>query len=129
MSLYDDAVLVLKGYEDQPELRQVYLDHLAALVARARVGGDGRDEQRAGEGREGHLDGPAEAGGRGDGGGGGGDGGRGVDRGSHGVSFWSVRAVLPDDQNSRPPGDPGWRGLRPDSAGRSRFRPGGTAAT
>ncbi|MEU6544206.1 NUDIX hydrolase [Streptomyces sp. NPDC046859] len=29
MSLYDDAVLVLKGYEDQPELRQVYLDHLA----------------------------------------------------------------------------------------------------
>ncbi|QGV78678.1 NUDIX hydrolase [Streptomyces ficellus] len=30
MSLYDDAVLVLKGYEEQPELRQVYLDHLAA---------------------------------------------------------------------------------------------------
>ncbi|WP_309053515.1 NUDIX hydrolase [Streptomyces sp.] len=30
MTLYDDAVLVLKGYEDQPELRQVYLDHLAA---------------------------------------------------------------------------------------------------
>ncbi|WP_460069279.1 NUDIX hydrolase [Streptomyces sp. YKOK-I1] len=30
MSLYDDAVLVLKGYEDQPELRQTYLDHLAA---------------------------------------------------------------------------------------------------
>ena len=30
MSLYDDAVLVLKGYEDQPELRDVYLDHLAA---------------------------------------------------------------------------------------------------
>ncbi|MFJ9901530.1 NUDIX hydrolase [Streptomyces sp. NPDC101152] len=30
MSLYDDAVLVLKGYEDQEELRQVYLDHLAA---------------------------------------------------------------------------------------------------
>ncbi|GAA5042863.1 NUDIX hydrolase [Streptomyces similanensis] len=30
MSLHDDAVLVLKGYEDQPELRQVYLDHLAA---------------------------------------------------------------------------------------------------
>ncbi|CAM5278975.1 NUDIX hydrolase [Streptomyces hirsutus] len=30
MSLYDDAVLVLKGYEDQPELRQAYLDHLAA---------------------------------------------------------------------------------------------------
>lgn len=30
MTLYDDAVLVLKGYEDQPELRQEYLDHLAA---------------------------------------------------------------------------------------------------
>ncbi|MEU2425980.1 NUDIX hydrolase [Streptomyces sp. NPDC007851] len=30
MSLYDDAVLVLKGYEDQEELRQTYLDHLAA---------------------------------------------------------------------------------------------------
>ncbi|MFD0317186.1 NUDIX hydrolase [Streptomyces flavalbus] len=30
MTLYDDAVLVLKGYEDQPELRQSYLDHLAA---------------------------------------------------------------------------------------------------
>ncbi|MFI8087376.1 NUDIX hydrolase [Streptomyces sp. NPDC086080] len=30
MSLYDDAVLVLKGYEDQAELRQSYLDHLAA---------------------------------------------------------------------------------------------------
>jgi 8-oxo-dGTP pyrophosphatase MutT (NUDIX family) len=30
VSLYDDAVLVLKGYEDQPELRQAYLDHLAA---------------------------------------------------------------------------------------------------
>ncbi|MEU1518947.1 NUDIX hydrolase [Streptomyces sp. NPDC005811] len=30
MSLYDDAVLVLKGYEDQPELRQSYLDHLSA---------------------------------------------------------------------------------------------------
>ncbi|GAA3501133.1 NUDIX hydrolase [Streptomyces prasinosporus] len=30
MSLYDDAVLVLKGYEDQPALRQSYLDHLAA---------------------------------------------------------------------------------------------------
>ncbi|MGW1163250.1 NUDIX hydrolase [Streptomyces sp. NPDC002513] len=30
MSLRDDAVLVLKGYEDQEELRQVYLDHLAA---------------------------------------------------------------------------------------------------
>ncbi|MEU6804162.1 NUDIX hydrolase [Streptomyces neyagawaensis] len=29
MSLHDDAVLVLKGYEDQPELRQAYLDHLA----------------------------------------------------------------------------------------------------
>ena len=30
MSLYDDAVLVLKEYEDQAELRQIYLDHLAA---------------------------------------------------------------------------------------------------
>ncbi|MFI8072625.1 NUDIX hydrolase [Streptomyces sp. NPDC086033] len=30
MSLYDDAVLVLKGYEDQADLRQAYLDHLAA---------------------------------------------------------------------------------------------------
>ncbi|MFD8716475.1 NUDIX hydrolase [Streptomyces sp. NPDC059629] len=30
MSLYDDAALVLKGYEDQYELRQAYLDHLAA---------------------------------------------------------------------------------------------------
>ncbi|OKK06353.1 NUDIX hydrolase [Streptomyces sp. CB03234] len=33
MSLHDDAVLVLKGYAgsgDQAELRQVYLDHLAA---------------------------------------------------------------------------------------------------
>ncbi|MFE9446878.1 NUDIX hydrolase [Streptomyces sp. NPDC006739] len=30
MSLYDDAVLVLKGYEDQEQLRQTYLDHLAA---------------------------------------------------------------------------------------------------
>ncbi|MEU3662410.1 NUDIX hydrolase [Streptomyces sp. NPDC032940] len=30
MSLYDDAVLVLKGHEGQDELRQVYLDHLAA---------------------------------------------------------------------------------------------------
>ncbi|MFI6036968.1 NUDIX hydrolase [Streptomyces sp. NPDC051315] len=30
MSLHDDAVLVLKGYEDQHELRQAYLDHLAA---------------------------------------------------------------------------------------------------
>ncbi|MFF8473620.1 NUDIX hydrolase [Streptomyces sp. NPDC015414] len=30
MSLYDDAVLVLKGYEGQDELRQAYLDHLAA---------------------------------------------------------------------------------------------------
>ncbi|GGW58364.1 NUDIX hydrolase [Streptomyces griseoloalbus] len=30
MSLHDDAVLVLKGYEDQPQLRQAYLDHLEA---------------------------------------------------------------------------------------------------
>ncbi|MEU0394290.1 NUDIX hydrolase [Streptomyces sp. NPDC006208] len=30
MSLHDDALLVLKGYEHQEELRQVYLDHLAA---------------------------------------------------------------------------------------------------
>ncbi|WP_416964085.1 NUDIX hydrolase [Streptomyces sp. Agncl-13] len=30
MSLYDDAVLVLKSYEDQTDLRQSYLDHLAA---------------------------------------------------------------------------------------------------
>ncbi|MEV6191382.1 NUDIX hydrolase [Streptomyces sp. NPDC051920] len=30
MSLHDDAVLVLKGYEDQEELRQIYLDHLSA---------------------------------------------------------------------------------------------------
>ncbi|QUI33774.1 NUDIX hydrolase [Streptomyces alfalfae] len=30
MSLYDDAVLVLKEYENQPELRQAYLDHLSA---------------------------------------------------------------------------------------------------
>ncbi len=30
MSLHDDAVLVLKGYEDQGELRQAYLDHLQA---------------------------------------------------------------------------------------------------
>jgi len=30
VSLYDDAVLVLKSYEDQTELRQAYLDHLAA---------------------------------------------------------------------------------------------------
>ncbi|MFD4558229.1 NUDIX hydrolase [Streptomyces sp. NPDC058469] len=30
MSLYDDAVLVLKNYEDQTDLRQAYLDHLAA---------------------------------------------------------------------------------------------------
>ncbi|WP_133912517.1 NUDIX hydrolase [Streptomyces sp. NBC_00582] len=30
MSLFDDAILVLKGYEDQPELRQTYLDHLSA---------------------------------------------------------------------------------------------------
>ncbi|MDT0462719.1 NUDIX hydrolase [Streptomyces gibsoniae] len=29
MSLHDDAVLVLKRYEGQEELRQVYLDHLA----------------------------------------------------------------------------------------------------
>jgi 8-oxo-dGTP pyrophosphatase MutT (NUDIX family) len=29
VSLYDDAVLVLKGYEDQSDLRQAYLDHLA----------------------------------------------------------------------------------------------------
>ncbi|MFJ8015391.1 NUDIX hydrolase [Streptomyces sp. NPDC096339] len=30
MSLHEDAVLVLKAYEDQPELRDVYLEHLAA---------------------------------------------------------------------------------------------------
>jgi 8-oxo-dGTP pyrophosphatase MutT (NUDIX family) len=30
VSLYDDAVLVLKEYEDQEELRQAYLDHLEA---------------------------------------------------------------------------------------------------
>ncbi|HET6356910.1 NUDIX hydrolase [Streptomyces sp.] len=30
MSLHDDAVLVLKSYEDQEELRRLYLDHLAA---------------------------------------------------------------------------------------------------
>ncbi|MFJ9806719.1 NUDIX hydrolase [Streptomyces sp. NPDC101158] len=30
MSLYDDAVLVLKEYGDQAELRDVYLEHLAA---------------------------------------------------------------------------------------------------
>ncbi|MFH8254736.1 NUDIX hydrolase [Streptomyces roseolus] len=30
MMLHDDAVLVLKGYEDQPELRELYLEHLAA---------------------------------------------------------------------------------------------------
>ncbi|MEU5437338.1 NUDIX hydrolase [Streptomyces sp. NPDC020719] len=30
MSLHEDAVLVLKSYEDQPELRRLYLDHLAA---------------------------------------------------------------------------------------------------
>jgi 8-oxo-dGTP pyrophosphatase MutT (NUDIX family) len=30
VSLYDDAVLVLKGYEGQEDLRQAYLDHLAA---------------------------------------------------------------------------------------------------
>ncbi|MCX4988584.1 MULTISPECIES: NUDIX hydrolase [unclassified Streptomyces] len=29
MSLYDDAVLVLKSHEGQDELRQVYLDHLS----------------------------------------------------------------------------------------------------
>ncbi|WP_406838806.1 NUDIX hydrolase [Streptomyces sp. AHU1] len=29
MSLHDDAVLVLKAYEGQEELRQVYLDHLS----------------------------------------------------------------------------------------------------
>ncbi|WP_327737286.1 NUDIX hydrolase [Streptomyces nojiriensis] len=30
MSLHEDAVLVLKAYEDQPELRDRYLEHLAA---------------------------------------------------------------------------------------------------
>ncbi|RDG38804.1 NUDIX hydrolase [Streptomyces corynorhini] len=30
MSLHDDAVLVLKEYEGQPELRGLYLDHLAS---------------------------------------------------------------------------------------------------
>ncbi|GGX05781.1 NUDIX hydrolase [Streptomyces chryseus] len=30
MSLHDDAVLVLKSYEDQDELRRTYLDHLSA---------------------------------------------------------------------------------------------------
>ncbi|MFF3324762.1 NUDIX hydrolase [Streptomyces sp. NPDC002889] len=30
MSLHDDAVLVLKAYEHQEELRQLYLDHLFA---------------------------------------------------------------------------------------------------
>jgi 8-oxo-dGTP pyrophosphatase MutT (NUDIX family) len=30
VSLHDDAVLVLKAYENQEELRQTYLDHLAA---------------------------------------------------------------------------------------------------
>ncbi|MER7765102.1 NUDIX hydrolase [Streptomyces sp. NPDC097619] len=30
MSLHEDAVLVLKGFEGQPELREVYLEHLAA---------------------------------------------------------------------------------------------------
>lgn len=30
MTLHDDTVLVLKSYEDQSELRQAYLDHLAA---------------------------------------------------------------------------------------------------
>jgi 8-oxo-dGTP pyrophosphatase MutT (NUDIX family) len=29
VTLHDDAVLVLKKYEDQEELRQVYLDHLS----------------------------------------------------------------------------------------------------
>jgi 8-oxo-dGTP pyrophosphatase MutT (NUDIX family) len=28
VSLHDDAVLVLKGYEDQEELRRIYLEHL-----------------------------------------------------------------------------------------------------
>jgi 8-oxo-dGTP pyrophosphatase MutT (NUDIX family) len=30
VSLQDDAVLVLKGYEDQADLRETYLEHLAA---------------------------------------------------------------------------------------------------
>jgi len=30
VTLHDDAALVLKGYEDQADLRQAYLDHLAA---------------------------------------------------------------------------------------------------
>ncbi|MGW6540012.1 NUDIX hydrolase [Streptomyces sp. NPDC055051] len=30
MTLHDDAVLVLKGYEGQPDLRDLYLEHLAA---------------------------------------------------------------------------------------------------
>ncbi|MBT2468815.1 NUDIX hydrolase [Streptomyces sp. ISL-66] len=30
MSLHDDAESVLKSYEDQPELRDLYLEHLAA---------------------------------------------------------------------------------------------------
>ncbi|MER6436300.1 MULTISPECIES: NUDIX hydrolase [unclassified Streptomyces] len=30
MTLHDDAVLVLKAYEGQEDLRQVYLDHLSA---------------------------------------------------------------------------------------------------
>jgi ADP-ribose pyrophosphatase YjhB (NUDIX family) len=30
VSLHDDAVLALKSYEEQEELRQTYLDHLAA---------------------------------------------------------------------------------------------------
>lgn len=30
MSLYEDAVLTLKAYKDQPELRRTYLDHLSA---------------------------------------------------------------------------------------------------
>lgn len=33
MSLFDDAVLVLTEYEDQPELRDVYLAHLAEHAA------------------------------------------------------------------------------------------------
>ncbi|MEU6310193.1 NUDIX hydrolase [Streptomyces sp. NPDC047014] len=30
MSLHEETALVLKGYEGQPELREVYLEHLAA---------------------------------------------------------------------------------------------------
>ncbi|GAA3836897.1 NUDIX hydrolase [Streptomyces chiangmaiensis] len=33
MSLHDDAVLVLKGYEDQEDLRRTYLEHLEAHPA------------------------------------------------------------------------------------------------